>query len=333
MKQIRSFFKKYWITVWLMIAVFSLTGIVVYAIYGESHNSVKRVIATGKKDTNQFSSNYLTSSVSKHAVNVNKGYTGTSNVEIDIRNYEKSNPSAVYPVAIDYTLSCVLMDKEGSVSLSAAQVSEILGTSVIQLYAPDYEENPVEFGAQLLTEVLNVTLTPSSDGSAVDTYQIIFPSDMIDEDISLRIVAAPKTHDKYPDLPISIGALFYVQSQNIVLTTGWSGAFNDLQSSAPSGYDGFNYIISGSGKANRTLSWDKTLLEPNRQEILELFGVDVTSEYSDSGNTRSISISLDSKDNSGRYDIQFYVVDDTAREQLNSMTWAELSRKVVLSTK
>ena len=73
------------------------------------------------------------------------------------------------------------------------------------------------------------------------------------------------------------------------------------------------------------LTWDDNLLEPNKQEIKTLFGITLN------GTENSIEIDLDSVNNGGRYDIEFYVKNDTARATINEFTWNEFKNKVTLS--
>ena len=124
---------------------------------------------------------------------------------------------------------------------------------------------------------------------------------------------------------------FGAEIQTIVLSTGWTGSFSDDTSISLESYEGFNYSITGSGDSSGTLSWRYDLLEPNMNEIQELFGIDITnsSNYVDdpTTNMRTITLSnISADDNAGRYDFQIYIKDDTAKNTIKTINdWSTFS--------
>ena len=103
---------------------------------------------------------------------------------------------------------------------------------------------------------------------------------------------------------------------------------------------------------DKILSWDTALLEPNRMQINDLFGIDLTDSavladtsiynYDSSTGIASLKINVSSASSGGRYDIQFYVVDEDARKEIDgytdssnvvheSMSWNMLKTKVTLA--
>lgn len=338
-KKIISLFRKNWIAVWLVLATLSLCAVFSYARFANGQNYHKQVVATNYNDKVLFSSNYLKANDPKYPNSVPEGYEGERFFDVSVYNYDRTNATSYYPTTIRYSLKAVLKKSKGAASYQtdtdAATLGSIFGTgdnNTIRIYRlVDGEVSGEPIMAPLGKDNVSATLAMESLapeqgwGSAVNTYRIVFPACVIDKDVYVEFVAEPAA--EFIELPSHIGGMFYVKTNTVNLTTTWTGAFNDDQAVSPGAYDGFNYSVTGNGTATKVLSWDKTLLEPNRMEILEYFGVDITdaSKYTDNGNMRSITIELSSAENGGKYNLQFYVSGDTsegsARSRLDEMQW------------
>lgn len=334
-QEIIKMMKKHWIMIWIIVAAVSLCGILVYAKFDEDHNIAKRVISAGANEKTLFTSNYLKDTTPKYPKTVSQGDTRDQYFEFSIYNYDRAKQTAFYPTTINYTLKAELVKPNASVydaSDDATELSNILDSDsdstsdVIEIFHTNGENSS--------TAIISLNMSRTSDdnaeqlvpnqntGSAVNTYRLVLPSSMLDKNMYVRVTAtpAPAHSDIFP-----IEGTFYIKTNTVNLTTGWEGMFNDNQSTPPSGYDAFNYAISGNGNASKILSWDNTLLEPNKQQIKELFGIDLE------GTESQIPVSLSSADNGGRYDIQFYVKSDSARITINGYDWTTLSSKVTLT--
>ncbi|SDA29491.1 hypothetical protein SAMN02910447_03059 [Ruminococcus sp. YE71] len=346
----KKFIKKHLITIWLVIAAVAFSGILAYAKFSDGQNYTKRVVSTGTNDKVLFTSNLLNTSNTGHPKTVTKGYTSDSYYDINIYNYDKNKVSSYYPGTINYTLNAMLVKPDASSTVYDTTDSDdlnalknVLVETQINDIDPDNpvitytyhkiyiyrlidgtpEDTPiVTLGAidqDTMTASYNLTgeqLVPGKTGSAVESYRVVLPKEVIDSDVRVKITAEPNGHS---DLPSSIGGVFYIQSQNIVITTGWNGEFVDSRTKAPSEYDAFNYRISGAGTANKVLKWNSTYLQPNKQEIADLFG-----DNSFSASTSQEALSLPLKPDVYTYDIQFYVKDAVAREYINGLTWDQL---------
>lgn len=337
-KKIIRLIGKNWIMVWLVLAALSVGIVFTYAKFANGQNYNKQVVSASYNDKVLFTSNYLKVGDPKYPNTVPEGFVGERFFDVSVYNYDRTNATSFYPTAINYTLKATLKKNKGAadyqVDADAAVLSGIFGTSadnVIKIYRlvnGQISGNAImTLGKDAVSANLSAeSLVPEQGvGGAVNSYRIVFPACVIDEDVYVEFTAEPAA--EFVELPSHIGGQFYVKTNTVNLTTAWTGAFNDDQAIAPSAYDGFNYTLTGNGIATKVLSWDRTLLEPNRMEILELFGIDISdpSKYTDKGNMRSIEIELSSADNGGRYNLQFYVSGDTsngsARSRLDAMQW------------
>lgn len=315
----KKIIKKYWITFWLIASGCAVAGLIAQARYNDGRNVVKRVVATQKNERQLFSSDLLSTSTPQHFRTVDTETVTEQFFDINIYNYDVKNPGTVYPTDIIYDLSVRFYNSTGTQELSAAQTEALIGTDEIRLYA--YSSNVLS-AASFLTVNKD---TASGDNhasrtvtaaSSTDKFRVVLPISMKDKDISVKITASPSG---YSDLPSGIYALFSIKTQTFTKIDGWNGTFNDDMSIPLSSYDGFNYSITGSGKSEGTLSWRNDLVEPNQHQITGLMKPGTS--VSESGNMSSITIVLDSEENSGRYDIQFYVKDENARTTIDAMTW------------
>ena len=319
----KKFIKRYWITFWLIASFVAVAGFIVQARYNDGRNVAKRVVATQKNERQLFSSDLLSKSTPQHFRTVDTGTTTEQFFDINIYNYDIRSPGPVYPTDIAYDLSVLFYNSTGTQELSSAQVEAIIDTDEINLYA--YSNNApsvtpfltVNKGSTSANNFASRTVTAAS---GVDKFRVVLPISMKDKDIAIKIVAAPSG---YADLPTNISALFSIKTQTFTKIDGWNGAFNDNTSVPLSSYDGFNYSITGSGESEGTLSWRNDLVEPNQLQISGL--MKSGSSISTSGTTSSITVVLNSGENSGRYDIQFYVKDSSARTAIDAMTWASFA--------
>lgn len=349
-KIIKGFLRKNIITVWLIVSVAFLCGIFVFAKFGNGQNYTKRVVSTGLNDKILFTSNLLNTSNTGHPKTVTRGYSADSSYDINIYNYDKNKISSYYPGTINYTFNAMLVhsDAESTVYDVSDQTDlNALKNILIETNVDNTDpENPVTTytyhkiyvyelvnGVQGASPVITLgaenqntvtasysltgqQLVPGPSGSAVKSYRVVLPKELIDSDVRVKITAEPVGHS---DLPLSIGGLFYIQSQNIVVTTGWRGEFVDSRSKQPSEYDAFNYRISGAGTANKILRWNSNVVQPNKQQIADLFG-----DNSFSSSTSQEAHSFPLKPDVYTYDIQFYVKDAAARAYIDGLTWEQL---------
>ena len=336
MRQSRNYLQsRKWrmIFAWAAIITACFSVMIVSAKYKAPHNSVKRVTVTGKSATIFFSSNFLAETPTKNGVSVEESFTGDTNFDIKICNTDVLKPLEFYSKTINYTLTAEVV-KENGTSFTASELDAILGSAKIGLYR--LEGGSVsgaalhEFDSSHMTFTLSgESLVPTtSNPSAMKQYRLVMPEETISKGVYVRVTATP-TAGVYADLPASISGSFYVRRKTFNLTTGWTGTFNDDESILISQYDGFNYAITGGGTATKTLSWDSTILEVDWKQIQEVFSYAGSQPAADANGMISIPVNL-SSESGGRYDIQFYVTDKTARTTINAYTWPQLETLVTL---
>ena len=337
--KIKQLIKKNWITVWLVVAIITLSGGLVLAKYATEHNVIRRVIATDGGAGNRFTSNYLFAGNSNQQIR-NVASIDTRDVVFDlyIYNYSLNNPTQWYKSDLDYTLQFDVTSVDGRTTLTSANIEELIGSDSIEIYTvTGTDENPVETSLVTINKdnvasvtgsshTISQTIVRSQYNGTSNKYKLVIPNSAIGKDIALQVVAKPaRKHGDISDLVLS--SRFGAASQSIILTTGWSGSYNDDTSIALSRYEGFNYSITGSGTSSGTLSWRYDLLEPNKNQMIALFGIDptVAANYTEDSTThmRTITIPLSSDNNAGRYDFQFYIKDSSAKSAIENMSWTD----------
>ncbi len=358
-KELLKNLKKHWLTIWIIVAALALCGVITHAKFADDQNVAKRIIAADTGVKTYFTSNYLTGYSYKNYKSVTLDAESVEPFEVSIYNYDKNNPTSFYSVPITFTLTAKLYKNNGVTEYNATNdattLNAILGDDEIEIYKIDTYGNRVSDSSITLNKTtvsafITESLTPAQgEKSAKNTYKVVLPPSVADEDIYVKLEANPT--EQHPDLN-SIDAFFYAKSNNIDLSEGWTGDFNDNTAYLPKSYDAFNYTLTGNGTMDKILSWDTALLEPNRMQINDLFGIDLTDSavladtsiynYDSSTGIASLKINVSSASSGGRYDIQFYVVDEDARKEIDgytdssnvvheSMSWNMLKTKVTLA--
>ena len=361
---IKRFLKKYWAIVWLVAALLSCFGIYAYAKYGDAHNVAKRVVRTGKNYTNLFSSNYLTISNPAHPKTQIEGFSSNTNFDIEIWNYDRKHPTNFCHEDITYTLTAKLVYPSGEsyADYTTGTINSVLDDGdVINLYrvttvatANGTTSTSTLVGklgysttdaSVAVSQTINMdtTVDPpialkllAEDGSTSHSYKLEFPSDLIDKNVYVYLKAEPVTSDLALD---NIGGYFYVKTQTVNLSTGWTGAIGESTTSTdentlPKKYEAYNFIITGSGTETMRLCWDADMFTPNVKEMKDLFSVsDLSGLPTDANGLTYVDVSLNAATSGGRYDIQFYIKDGTAKETIDAMTsWTTMNDKIKLVT-
>ena len=365
-EKIEYFLKKYWTVIWLVAALISCFGIYAYAKYGEAYNVTKRVIRTCKNYTNLFSSNYLTVSKPTQPKTQIPDYDGNTEFDIEIWNYDRKHPTNFCHEDITYTLTAKLVYPNGDSysDYTDATINSVLDDGdIINLYrvtttngvststligklgysTTDNEVNVAQ------TIIQDTTIAPAAalkllaaNGSTGHSYKLEFPSGLIDKNVYVYLKAEPTTSDLALD---TLGAYFYVKTQTVNLSTGWSGMIGEYTSSnaeetLPKKYDAYNFIITGSGTEKKRLYWDANIFTPNAQEMNEMLSKqleeissqDYTALIGTDNGLNYVDVTLDAASNGGRYDIQFYIKDGTAKSAIEAMTsWTTMNEKLKLT--
>ena len=91
-KKIKSFIKRHFVVMWIVIVCLTLSYMVVMAAYPTKQNKAKKVVSLQSQSEIQFSSNYLEETVLYKTVVINDG----DPITVDIRNFSKNNSTKWY---------------------------------------------------------------------------------------------------------------------------------------------------------------------------------------------------------------------------------------------
>ncbi|WP_303834476.1 hypothetical protein [Ruminococcus flavefaciens] len=320
MKSFKSFFKRCWIIIWVVVASLSFVTVgIVYAAFTKS-NSEKIVLARVGKTGKLFSSNYLQNGISMSDTIFYVDADSTEMVDfVRISNYVQGSPGKTYPRAINYELEMKLVYLDGDEykvfadnSLIAQRYIKVKINGGEDIYfgynedagayqnvAASYKKNMSLAGGSPTTDSLRIEYSP-------DQKLLLTSPDPAKPKMYLEIKATPTPASNYLDIDPLSGRL-NLQLTGQVQSVVWSGYINEtgarenVANTSPAvTLDDYNYVIEGTGKGTIHLIWDTTYLELNHDFISELSS---TEGYSYSAG--DLTFKVDSNSIS-RYDTQFY---------------------------
>ena len=310
--------KLFWsITVVCVLIV--VTGAVSDAIFTSSLNA-QRTIAAYDTEAERFSSNYLLKGDSKD--NVRTAYT--TNVALPVTavvtvcNYPQGRQTLTFDENITYTLTAKLVKYDASTLQKYVDATaEYISSQSLTGYTVSISDgtNTRTLGNATLSTTFSGADYALTGGSAdSDAFTIAFSANFANDlpNLYLEITATPSS----PRLP-TLRAVLKPEHRVAGAVDVWTGSFRDDTASAPSAYDGYNYLITGTGTGTATLSWDSTkvtLSDVSRDVLLSISGA------SQSGDT--ITFPVDS-DIESRYDLQFY------KTNVSSETWQQMNSQAV----
>lgn len=356
-------FKKYWITIWLVIAIICTTTFVSYAEYIKDSNRAKRVVANTTGAGALFSSDYLTVGTgAEYEVQYNSALSHEYEVPIRIWNYDSSNPTFFYDSKnITYDLVAQLVTKFGN--------SYVPITSSTALSDPDNDPSTSDaISIQIKMDIAgdvytSFTATPEADNTVTitgtDTYTVSQSFDSTDgymvtysglklykrsrdenkviikfpesirtsnDKIYVKLTATPTPLSDYSGIS-QLNGFITVTKGKTALSQGWSGDFSDSEENTD--YDGFNYVISGNGTATLTFKWRSDKLEINPYFLsANLLTIPNAPTVETIGGDiwKSITINADSSI-VNRYDIQLFMKDWST----NTVNWSNVINYVEFS--
>ena len=272
-KDLLTFLKDQWLRVWIAFMTLSLFSFSVSAEYQPQSNIMKRVVVSASEPIYKFSSDVLSSGSVKTYVPQYTGALGEDadpnyyEVPINIRNYSTKASASWYDEKIDYKVSFLFTDIMGNaITLSEGD------TRTVEIYKNNGSDPIATLSAGTL-QALNISEELASDSAhnSQDTYYLRFSSDWNlteDENICVQMKAEPdRTGGKYNDLR-NLGAVIGLKQSNGDTESGWHAFLDEEnavnESNPPSVFDGYNLIVTGSGKATITITWDTRYFELNK---------------------------------------------------------------------
>lgn len=323
-KKIFKFIKKQWLLVWTLIVSTALLAVVAFAEYPGTNNYMKRVVVYDESSEMMFSSNLLTL-VENDKVSYQPYYVGkigNSNpapgydVEVFVWNYDVNGTGDYYKKDINYGLEIKIVDSHGDTITSLDSNNEIWiidedGTSIVSFNSLS--------SAFEYTATENETI--STGARSQKKYTIRFSRNwdlMNDANIRVQIKATPTS--EFTDLK-PLAAAIGLKEERSADSAGWEYYINEQRvntAAAPSAYDGYNLVLTGTGSSTITIEWDPTKVAINKDfyETNGAFsfasGEVVFTQGGGTNNWNKLVIYADSystaKELRNRYDLQLYKV-------------------------
>ena len=297
-----------------------VAGFAVYAEYIKSSRA-KRVLATRGDEGTLFSSNYLVSN-SNTTANIYKRviYTNVENApvsgDVTICNYPQGNPTNTHETDIPYVLTAkmvILSETNGSYGKTDATAAQV-GAHTVTVTLNGGETTTLS--ASNLSHAF-AAATLDHRISQTDICSVTFDADFINAGaLCLYLCAEPATGA--PSDVYAIDAVFSVSLSNAEARNLWEGYFNENNMTgtpAQPDFDGFNYVVTGTGAGTCVLTWDNTKLQ-----ISQIFLNEYSLTPTVSGSASSVTFAVDS-DVISRYDLQFYYADGAD----GFASWSELT--------
>ena len=302
----------------VLILLSCITGIVAYAEYTKSSRA-KRVLGSYEKSGVLFSSNRMRGfEGGVPPAGVNRSFlfasdNSTSVVEnVTICNYAQGNPTKFCDQDIVYTLRARLVNIASDGTKTAMSASAVPAGIWAELEFNNNSAGKIILGDQTGSVGVSGSFPVSTltrGVSSTDVCKVTFSTAFNTDSTGAALELYTDLFGTYTD----IGNLSADMSTRIETQRNtWQGAFTDDETNSPDNYDGFNYLISGSGAGTFTLTWDTTKLSLNEQNLRrELPSLNAGSNI-DGG---SISFDVDSSVVSS-YRLQFYRIGGTGFEEV-----------------
>ncbi|MBQ7700662.1 MAG: hypothetical protein IJT49_10035 [Clostridia bacterium] len=289
-------------------------GFVTVSLFTSSLQA-QRTIAAYDTEGDRFSSNLLLKSSSKD--NVRTEYTTNTTMPVTavvtLCNYQQGMQTLPFPDEFTYTLTARLVKyNETSVPPDYVEVNSSY-ISVLESSSQYSYTVTVNNGTSSTTLGSSTNVSGTFSGSFAknqqtgkmeghtDSYTISFSTDFITDpqNLYLELIAEPPSNSPLPVLRgIIKPELRAAGASNL-----WTGTFRDDKNVAPNSYDGYNYLITGTGSGTVTVTWNSTKVVLSEVSKNTLLSIPEARQIGD-----SITFPVDSDDES-RYDLQFYKVD------------------------
>lgn len=318
MNKISKTIKKYWITIWLIIAAISFSLITTYAIYTRI-TIAKRVVSTQAGASSLFSSDYMSEGGTK-TIEPKTDTTTDPEVTVHVYNYIYPKEAVYRSNVTEYDLVATIGKfDENEVFHEISDLEELTysikynATNEIFTFGGDNGTNHTFYGCSI-----------AGEAAYSDLFTLVFDKSELGnnaKEYCIRLVAYPYDND----LPRLTGDVMVRYSKQA--SVGWSGEVEELNNSIIDSYDGFNYYLEGNGKGKITFKWNASRLTINKEFLNNtenVFYNKVSDEEFEKYNTHPVESELTPDDEGfvyltlevdstekNRYDIQFFKVDPT----------------------
>ena len=272
-KRIVSNIRKYWMQIWLISVAVALSVIIVSADFLNSSTNMKRVVVATAQNGKMFSSDWLyengiSTNISRRqhfaqlsAADIESGKT--YDVPVHIFNFDINNPQKHYSNKITYDLTAKMVYADGSDVPSSIMgnkkvIIEYGDDGTLQLDKDNLSDTTTITGEELVAKT-------SATETSQNTYLIKFSSNWnLDTDSNIYVqLEAIRTGDSadYKDIS-DLGGKIGITKSDSGSASGWNGELTEK--GTPSSYDGYNFVLTGSGSARIIIEWDTSKISVNK---------------------------------------------------------------------
>ena len=267
-----KFIQKQWLLLWIVIVSFAMIAMTANAFYESTANSMNRVVVASSTQGMMFSSNYLEkggemSYQAKYCIEFqeNDKATSTYDAEIYLWNYNLTNISRWYSEAINYNLKIKFTNTRGE-ALGAGDIKAL----TVKLYDSDNNELSELNSSKRDDTIVNQSIPSNSSQSSEKQYTLKFSGNWdLDKDTEIcvqMIAELDRGNDanKYKDLK-DLGQIIGLKRSSNSESKGWQVYLKEQRNKETvSKCDGYNFVVTGSGQADITITWDTRYLDFNR---------------------------------------------------------------------
>lgn len=313
LKELLKSMRKNWITVWFIVCIVACTSLISYAAFTRI-NTVKRVVSTDAGAGARFSSDSMDSSAA--GMTSRKSFysrSADSNAEVHIFNYPYPKASLYRNTATEYDVEARIGTHDGT-DFSPLTGEDLSGLSSSYYINYNGGTNSVFNSSSVPVTFENCIMNAGKVDP--DCFNVHFDSAELSDTppgYCVEMTAVPRD----TSLPTLKGYIYvrYIQTAE----SGWTGSLEELDNDKV--YDGYNYILEGSGEGRITFSWNPEKLTINKQFLQNpenRFYINETAvngspsltenSFSTVFGMKSITLVVDSQDKN-RYEVQFYKTD------------------------
>ena len=246
-----------------------LKSVIMYPMAFAAYNGtaiVKRVVSTQASSSSSFSSNYM----EVYSTNIALKSLRTTNegdfiCPVTVCNYDQLDPTSPAKALINYTFTAELVKYNEStgeydlVTTVQTKENDTAKTFYVQKIM-DNNQTISSDGQHSMNSTGSFSYTYSSEslegGSTLrDTYNICFDATEVAKDVPdlfIRVSAIPTSESQQQSGVSNLASVISI-SQGRIVETGWHGS---LQETSTTDYDGYNFIIEGSGAGTIDILWD-----------------------------------------------------------------------------
>ena len=321
-KRILCFIRMRWLLVLTVAVLVGTMTMIGYAEYEFESNYMKRVVVASSDHGMMFSSNYLIEGGLRTYQSKTESGSAPYEVRVYLWNYSLKNTTQCYPEEIDYNVSFRVTDNRGDpitdTNAFIGSDPQNPGTPVYKtISVVDSQGNTVHTfsSSDDLTAAFTVTgETLGGDGEAAQNmYTLVFDNWDLrnDKDVCVQMIATPSAEHK--DLR-PIAAVIGLKEAVAEEPNVWQAKISEIEDER-NDVDGYNLVLTGSGKADIQISWDTTKVDLNKYfgsgNTYNLFTDEIEPAPGGSpvisGDWQTVTIHADASAFRNRYNLQLYL--------------------------